>query len=179
MSLAEATSPKFLSAIEDVLTSASTTPVVKSRVLEVLSGAAHSYPGPPTVSQGLVDAFKKDKGGGYGPLWRRVKPASYPDEVCYRTLPALASNQIIMFRAFLSIPLIRCSARQTPRNLRVYRMVKLMQDNALETPRPLIPAKRIRIPITPNHRDCQVKRIDREGHMVPLYNSKSFLWMKM
>src|ERR1700754_690337 len=76
----EATSTKFLAAVEDVITKPTTTPVVKARVLEVLSGAAHAYPGQ-AHSNGPLGAFARDKSGGYGALWKKVKPAGYPDDV--------------------------------------------------------------------------------------------------
>ncbi|KZT36257.1 hypothetical protein SISSUDRAFT_1121095 [Sistotremastrum suecicum HHB10207 ss-3] len=77
--LAEATSSKFLSAVEDVVTKSTTTPVVKSRVLEVLAGAAYAYPG---SSQGgnVLGALTRDKDSGYGTLWRKLKPPGAPDE---------------------------------------------------------------------------------------------------
>lgn len=77
--IAEATSTKFLSAIEEVITKPTTTPVVKTRVLDVLMGAAHAYPGP-THGNGPLGTFGRDKGGGYSALWRKVKPPGYPDE---------------------------------------------------------------------------------------------------
>jgi hypothetical protein len=43
-------------------------------------GAAHAYPGD---NRGGALSFGRDKGGGYGALWRRVKPAGMPDEVCF------------------------------------------------------------------------------------------------
>jgi len=76
--LVEATSPKFLAAVEDVITKPTTTPVVKARVLEVLSGATHAYPGLPPSNGPL--GFARDKIGGYGTLWKKVKPPGYPDD---------------------------------------------------------------------------------------------------
>ena len=65
--------------MEDVITKSTTTPVVRSRVLEVLMGAANAYPGAAPAT-GLA-ALGRDKGGGYGALWRKVKPRGLPDEV--------------------------------------------------------------------------------------------------
>jgi hypothetical protein len=79
MAKAEATSSKFLASVEDVLTKPTTPPVVKNRVLDVLMGAAYAYPGQ-GHSNGPLGAFR-DKGGGYGALWRKVKPIDLPDEV--------------------------------------------------------------------------------------------------
>lgn len=93
--LAEATSSKFLSAVEEVVTKSTTTPVVKARVLEVLSGAAHAYPGL-IHSTGPLEAFKRDKGGGYGMLWRKVKPSGYPDEVSKLSTQCYQANSHLL-----------------------------------------------------------------------------------
>lgn len=79
VSVAEATSHKFLSAIEDVITKPTTTPVVRTRVLEVLAGAAHAFPGNNNPGGALAN-WGREK-GGYGALWRKFKPTGAPAEV--------------------------------------------------------------------------------------------------
>jgi len=64
---------KFLDALEDVLASSSTSPVVKERLLDVLAAAAYTHPG--TTKE------------GYRALWRKVKPPGKPDEVCPCVVP--------------------------------------------------------------------------------------------
>jgi hypothetical protein len=61
---------KFLDALDDVLTSQRTSPVVRERLLDVLAAAAFASSGaPPEIET------------GFRLLWRKVKPAGKPDEV--------------------------------------------------------------------------------------------------
>ena len=62
--------PKFLDALENVLNSQSTLPVVRERLIDVLSGAVYASSG--TSYQGV---------SGFGVLLRKVKSAEKPDEV--------------------------------------------------------------------------------------------------
>lgn len=64
---AYSSSKKFLDALEEVLTSPSTSPVVRERLMDVLAAAAFKHPG----------SLKE----GYRALWKRLKPNDKPDEV--------------------------------------------------------------------------------------------------
>ncbi|KAG6826545.1 hypothetical protein H0H92_015413 [Tricholoma furcatifolium] len=60
----QCTTRKFTDTLEDLLTSSRTSPVVRERVLDVISAAA--------FASGRTSSFK--------PLWKRVKPHDKPDE---------------------------------------------------------------------------------------------------
>ena len=62
-----ASSKKFLDALEDVLTSQSTSPVVRERLMDVLAAAAYTHPGSPRE--------------GYRTLWKKLKPSNKPEDV--------------------------------------------------------------------------------------------------
>ncbi|KAJ7279148.1 hypothetical protein C8J57DRAFT_154703 [Mycena rebaudengoi] len=64
--ISQSTSRKFLDTLEDLLTSARTSPVVRERVMDVLAAAAYA------------SGTKKDT--GFRGLWRRVKPRDKPEE---------------------------------------------------------------------------------------------------
>lgn len=68
--LIEATaSKKNMDAIEEVITSQRTTPVVKERLLEVLGYAAY-------------DHTNGDRRHPFAVTWRKVKPRGAPEQVC-------------------------------------------------------------------------------------------------
>ncbi|KAG6908708.1 hypothetical protein DXG01_003641 [Tephrocybe rancida] len=60
----QSTSRKFTETLEDLLSSARTSPVVRERVLDVIAAAAYA----------------SGKTTGFRTLWKRVKPADKPDE---------------------------------------------------------------------------------------------------
>lgn len=64
--ISQSTSRKFLDTLEDLLLNPRTSPVVRERVMDVLSAAAYA------------SGSKKDT--GFRGLWRRVKPPGKPDE---------------------------------------------------------------------------------------------------
>ncbi|KAJ7233193.1 hypothetical protein C8J57DRAFT_1480377, partial [Mycena rebaudengoi] len=64
--ISQSTSRKFLDTLEDLLTSARTSPVVRERVMDVVAAAAYAT------------GSKKD--AGFRGLWRRVKPRDKPEE---------------------------------------------------------------------------------------------------
>ncbi|KAJ7233200.1 hypothetical protein C8J57DRAFT_1480382 [Mycena rebaudengoi] len=64
--ISQSTSRKFLDTLEDLLTSARTSPVVRERVMDVLTAAAYA------------NGTKKNT--GFRGLWRRVKPQDKPEE---------------------------------------------------------------------------------------------------
>ncbi|KAJ7938212.1 hypothetical protein B0H13DRAFT_1136293 [Mycena leptocephala] len=64
--ISQSTSRKFLNTLEDLLTSSSTSPVVRERVMDVLAAAAYA------------SGSKKDV--GFRGLWRRVKPRDKPED---------------------------------------------------------------------------------------------------
>lgn len=75
-------SRKSLDAVEDVITSTRTTPVVRERLLEVLGTAAYHH-------------TKNDKKHPFAVLWRKVKPQSAPEQVrCYFLPPLKTFNYI-------------------------------------------------------------------------------------
>uniref|UniRef100_A0A8H8CFZ1 VHS domain-containing protein n=1 Tax=Psilocybe cubensis TaxID=181762 RepID=A0A8H8CFZ1_PSICU len=67
--IAQSTSRKFLDTIEDLLSSARTSPVVRERLLEVVAAAAYA--------SGNKKGSDRE---GFKGLWRRVKPFDKPDE---------------------------------------------------------------------------------------------------
>ena len=74
-------SRKNLDAVEDVISSNKTTPVVRERLLEVLGTAAYNCTG-------------NDKKHPFAVLWRRVKPHSAPEQV--RCLLFLSMNYVYL-----------------------------------------------------------------------------------
>ncbi|KAG6906989.1 hypothetical protein DXG01_011065 [Tephrocybe rancida] len=62
--ISPSTNPKFTAALEDLVISYDTSPVVRDRILDVIAAAAYA---------------SKD-GKGFRPLWKRVKPPDKPDE---------------------------------------------------------------------------------------------------
>ncbi|KAJ7251204.1 hypothetical protein C8J57DRAFT_1723124, partial [Mycena rebaudengoi] len=64
--ISKSTSRQFLDVLEDLLTSARTSPVVRERIMDVLAAAAYA------------SGSKKDT--GFRGLWRRVKPQDKPEE---------------------------------------------------------------------------------------------------
>lgn len=68
---------EFLDTLEDVLNSQRTSTVVGERLLDVLAGAAYAS---------SRTSYKNVS--GFIMLWRKVKPAGKPDEVCIYSLYA-------------------------------------------------------------------------------------------
>ncbi|KAJ7490139.1 hypothetical protein B0H11DRAFT_2400740, partial [Mycena galericulata] len=64
--ISQCTSRKFLDAVESLLTSSHTLPVVRERFMDVLAAAAY--------------ASESGKDAGFRGLWRRVKPEGKPEE---------------------------------------------------------------------------------------------------
>jgi len=69
---------KFLGTLEDILNSQYTSPVVRERLLDVLSAAAYASSGPSVKN-----------GSSFRLLWRKVKPDGKPDEVGLYSLLAV------------------------------------------------------------------------------------------
>ncbi|KAF9529032.1 hypothetical protein CPB83DRAFT_279639 [Crepidotus variabilis] len=70
MFITQSTSRKFLDTLEDLLSSARTSPVVRERLLEVVGAAAYAS-----------GSKKGNDREGFKGLWRRVKPFDKPEEV--------------------------------------------------------------------------------------------------
>ena len=88
---------KFLDTLDDVLGSHRTSPVVRERLLDVLAAAAYASTGP---SHKTESSFRL--------LWKKVKPAGKPDEVCLYTCMQTNSNTKTFCRACPSIPTMPC-----------------------------------------------------------------------
>jgi VHS domain len=69
----QSASRKNLDAVEDVITSNRTNPVVRERLLEVLGSAVYHH-------------TKNDRRHSFAVLWRKVKPPSAPEQVRCRFL---------------------------------------------------------------------------------------------
>ncbi|KAG6370719.1 hypothetical protein JVT61DRAFT_11105 [Boletus reticuloceps] len=81
---------KFIDALEDVLTSPRTSPVVRERLMEVLAAAAF-------ITSSRFQSVGKDKDkDGFRALWCRLKPADKPDSgVPFDTEDAMFSPPVV------------------------------------------------------------------------------------
>ncbi|KAH7911794.1 hypothetical protein BJ138DRAFT_1005899 [Hygrophoropsis aurantiaca] len=87
--LAQISSRKFIDALEEVLTSSRTSPVVRERLMEVLAAAAY------ICSSSQFGGKDRDK-EGFRALWCKLKPADKPDSgIPFDTDDAMFSPPII------------------------------------------------------------------------------------
>ncbi|KIJ60449.1 hypothetical protein HYDPIDRAFT_139136 [Hydnomerulius pinastri MD-312] len=114
---------KFIDALEDVLTSSRTSPVVRERLMEVLAAAAFI-----TSSRAQLGGKDKDK-EGFRALWCRLKPADKPESgVPFDTDDAMFSPPV----ASLPRPLSQYSL-ETP----TFAQQTFARDQLAPTPPPI------------------------------------------